>query len=58
MIEARIHFGIVVIELDPVVGEGIADALQVGVGEFLVMLLVDEADDVVEDEDALRPYRP
>ena len=34
MIEARIDFGIVVIELDPILRERIADALEIRVGEF------------------------
>jgi hypothetical protein len=53
MVEAGVDFGVVVIELDPVFGEGVADALEVGMRELQVVLLVDEADDVVEDEDAL-----
>ena len=52
-VEAGIDFGVVVIELDPVVREGVTNALQVRVRECLVVLLVDEPDDVVEDEDAL-----
>ena len=52
MIEARIDFGVVVIELHPILRERIADALQIRMGEFHVVLFVDEADDVVEDENA------
>ena len=52
MIEAGIDFGVVVIDLHPILGEGVANALQIRMGEFHVMLFVDEADDVVEDENA------
>ncbi len=52
MIEAGIDFGVVVIDLDPILRKGVADALQIGMGEFHVVLFVDEADDVVEDENS------
>ena len=53
VIEARIDFGVVVIDLHPVLREGVADSLQIRMRELHVMLFVDEADDVVENEDAL-----
>src|ERR1035437_7145534 len=49
MVQAGVHFGVVVVDLDPVRRKGVADALQVGVREFHVVVLVDEADNVVED---------
>ena len=52
MIQAGVDFGVVVIDLHPVLRERVADALQVRVRELHVVLFVDEADDVVEDEDA------
>ena len=51
MVQTGVDLGVVVIDLDPVVRERIADALQVGMGELLVVLFVDEPHDVVEDED-------
>ena len=53
MIEAGVHFGVVVVELDPIRRKRVADALQIGMGELHVVLLVDEAHDVVQNEDAL-----
>ena len=58
VVETGVDFGVVVVELDPVLREGVADALQIRVRELQVVLLVDEADDVVEDEDAFDCSRP
>ncbi len=53
VIEAGVDLGVVVVDLHPVLRKRVADALQVRMRELHVVLFVDEADDVVEDEDAL-----
>jgi hypothetical protein len=45
--------GIVVIDFDPVRREGVADPLEERVGELLVVVLADEADDVIQQEKTL-----
>ena len=40
VVEAGVHFGIIVIKLDPILGKGIADSLQIRMRELEVMLLV------------------
>ena len=52
MIQARLNLRVVVINLHPILRKRVADFLQIRMREFLVMLLVHEADDVVQDENA------
>src|SRR5205807_6519762 len=52
VVEASIDLGVVVIQLDPIFGERVADALEIWMRELHVVFFVDEADDVVEDEDS------
>ena len=53
VVQAGVHFSVVVIQLHPILGKRIADPLQIGMRELQVVLLVHEPHNVVEDEDAL-----
>ena len=53
VVETGIHFRVVMVQLDPVRGKRVADPLEIGVGELHVVLFVDEAHNVVQDENAL-----
>ena len=53
VVETGIHFRVVVIQLDPVRRKRVADPLEIGVRELHVVLFVDEAHNVVQDENAL-----
>ena len=50
VIETGVDFGVVVVKLDPVIRESVADALQIRMSKLEVILLVNEANNVVEDE--------